>query len=105
MAQVTGTYSVYDAKGLREDLSDIIYSISPTDTPFMSGIGKEKATAVLHEWQTDSLANAVANNAQIEGDEIGFSAPSATTRVNNRTQISRKSVIVTGTLELCFKSW
>ena len=104
MAQVTGTYSVYDAAGLREDLSDIIYSISPTETPFMSGIGKEKATAVLHEWQTDSLANAVANNAQIEGDEIGFSAPSATTRVNNRTQISRKSVIVTGTLDSVSKA-
>ena len=42
MAQVTGTYIVHDAKGLREDLSDIIYSISPTDTPFMSGIGKKK---------------------------------------------------------------
>ena len=40
MAQVTGTYSTYDAKGEREDLADIIYSISPTDTPFMSGIGK-----------------------------------------------------------------
>ena len=104
MAQVTGTYSVYDAKGLREDLSDIIYSISPTETPFMSGIGKEKATAVLHEWQTDSLASAVATNAQIEGDEIGFSAPSATTRVNNRTQISRKSVIVTGTLDSVSKA-
>tara|TARA_B100001248_G_scaffold66178_3_gene46401 strand:+ start:11867 stop:12823 length:957 start_codon:yes stop_codon:yes gene_type:complete len=104
MAQVTGTYSVYDAKGLREDLSDIIYSISPTDTPFMSGIGKEKATAVLHEWQTDSLASAVANNAQIEGDEIGFSAPSSTTRVSNRTQISRKSVIVSGTLDSVSKA-
>ena len=104
MAQVTGTYSVYDAAGLREDLSDIIYSISPTETPFMSGIGKEKATAVLHEWSTDSLASAVANNAQIEGDEIGFSAPSATTRVNNRTQISRKSVIVTGTLDSVSKA-
>ena len=104
MAQVTGTYSVYDAKGLREDLTDIIYSIAPTETPFMSGIGKESATAVLHEWQTDSLASAVANNAQIEGDEISFSAPSSTTRVNNRTQISRKSVIVSGTLDSVSKA-
>jgi len=104
MAQVTGTYSVYDAAGLREDLSDIIYSISPTETPFMSGIGKEKATAVLHEWQTDALASAVATNAQIEGDEIGFSAPTATSRVNNRTQISRKSVIVSGTLDSVSKA-
>ena len=104
MAQVTGTYSQYDAKGLREDLSDLIYSISPTDTPFMSGIGKEQATAVLHEWQTDALAGASGTNAQIEGDEISFAAPTATTRVNNRTQISRKSVIVSGTLESVSKA-
>ena len=43
MAQVTNTFSTYDAAGEREDLSDIIYSISPTDTPFMSGIGKSKS--------------------------------------------------------------
>ena len=48
MAQVTNTFSVYDAKGLREDLSDIIYSIAPTETPFMSGISKEKATCLLY---------------------------------------------------------
>tara|TARA_R100000655_G_scaffold70847_1_gene109155 strand:+ start:2906 stop:3853 length:948 start_codon:yes stop_codon:yes gene_type:complete len=104
MAQVTGTFSSYDAVGQREDLSDIIYSIAPTDTPFMSGIAKEQASAVLHEWQTDSLAAATANNAQIEGDEISFSAPSATTRLGNRTQISRKSVIVSGTLDTVSKA-
>ena len=104
MAQVSGTFSSYDAVGQREDLSDIIYSIAPTDTPFMSGIAKEQASAVLHEWQTDSLAAATANNAQIEGDEISFSAPSATTRLGNRTQISRKSVIVSGTLDTVSKA-
>jgi hypothetical protein len=36
--------TTYDTVGIREDLSDIIYNISPTDTPFMSGIGKTKAT-------------------------------------------------------------
>ena len=50
------TYQTYTAIGMREDLSDVIYSISPTDVPFMSSIGKTKATAVLHEWQVDSLA-------------------------------------------------
>ena len=81
MAQITNTYSQYDAKGEREDLSDIIYSISPTDTPFMSNIGKNKATAVYHEWQTDALAAAASNNHQIEGDEVAFNAMTATTRV------------------------
>lgn len=104
MAQVTGTYSKYDAVGLREDLTDIIYNISPTDTPFMSSIAKTKATAVNHEWQLDSLAAASASNAQIEGDEVSFSAPSSTTRKGNVTQIATKSVIISGTLEAVNKA-
>jgi len=104
MAQITNTYSQYDAVGEREDLSDIIYSISPTDTPFMSNVGKNKATAVYHEWQTDALAAAASNNHQIEGDEVAFNAMVATTRVGNRTQISRKAVIVSGTLEAVSKA-
>ena len=104
MAQITNTYSQYDAIGEREDLSDIIYSISPTDTPFMSNVGKNKATAVYHEWQTDALAAAASDNHQVEGDEVAFNAMTATTRVGNRTQISRKAVIVSGTLEAVSKA-
>ena len=104
MAQITNTYSQYDAEGEREDLSDIIYSISPTDTPFMSNVGKNKATAVYHEWQTDALAAAASDNHQVEGDEVAFNAMTATTRVGNRTQISRKAVIVSGTLEAVSKA-
>ena len=104
MAQVSGTYSKYDAVGLREDLTDIIYNISPTDTPFMSSIAKSKATAVNHEWQLDSLAAASGSNAQIEGDEVSFSAPSSTTRRGNVTQIATKSVIISGTLEAVNKA-
>ena len=104
MAQVSGTYSKYDAVGLREDLTDIIYNISPTDTPFMSSIAKSKATAVNHEWQLDSLAAASDSNAKIEGDEVSFSAPSSTTRRGNVTQISTKSVIISGTLEAVNKA-
>ena len=104
MAQVSGTYSKYDAVGLREDLTDIIYNISPTDTPFMSSIAKTKATAVNHEWQLDSLAAASGSNAQIEGDEVSFSAPSSTTRRGNVTQIATKSVIISGTLEAVNKA-
>jgi hypothetical protein len=104
MAQITNTYSQYDAVGEREDLSDIIYSISPTDTPFMSNVGKNKATAVYHEWQTDALAAAASDNHQVEGDEVAFNAMTATTRVGNRTQISRKAVIVSGTLDSVSKA-
>jgi hypothetical protein len=99
MAQPTNTFDTYDSVGEREDLSDVIYSISPTDTPFLSSAAKTKATAVLHEWQTDSLAAAATNNAVIEGDEATLDASTATTRLSNSTQIMDKTVVITGTQE------
>lgn len=93
------TYTQYSAVGEREDLTDVIYNISPTDTPFMSTVGKTKATAVYHEWQTDSLAAAVSTNAAVEGADASDATLSATTRVGNRTQISQKTIKIAGTLE------
>ena len=61
------TYQTFTAIGMREDLSDVIYNISPTETPIMSSIGKTSATAVYHEWQTDTLATATTANAAVEG--------------------------------------
>ena len=95
MAIVTNTFQTYQAIGRREDLSNTIYNISPSDVPFMSMIGKSKATNTLCEWQTDALASA-ANNAQVEGDEDAFTAVTPTVRLGNYTQISRKTVIVSG---------
>ena len=99
MAQPTNTFDTYDSVGEREDLSDVIYSIAPTDTPFLSSAAKTKATAVLHEWQTDALAAAVTNNAVIEGDEATLDASVATTRLSNSSQIMDKTVVITGTQE------
>ncbi len=104
MAQPANTYSVYSAKGIREDLTDDIFNISPTDTPFMSNLPREKATNTLHEWQTDALAAAVANNAVIEGDDATLDASTATVRLGNYTQILDKTAVVTGTLEVVKKA-
>jgi hypothetical protein len=93
------TYTKYDAVGQREDLSDVIYNISPTDTPIMSSIGKTKATAVNHEWQTDSLAAATTANALVEGADATSATLSPTTRLGNLTQIVGKTIQVSGTLE------
>ena len=38
MALPTNTFATYEAVGNREDLSDVIYRIDPTDTPFMTGV-------------------------------------------------------------------
>ena len=98
------TYQTYTAIGQREDLSDVIYNISPTDTPFMSSIGKTKATAVYHEWQTDSLAAASLSNAAVEGATASDATMSPTTRVGNRTQIFQKTVKISGTLDAVNKA-
>jgi hypothetical protein len=97
MSQPTNTFDSYDgANSIREDLADVIYNISPSETPFMSNAAKGTATSTLYEWQTDSLADAAAN-AQIEGDDYDGEARTATVRLNNRTQISAKSVTISGT--------
>ena len=104
MAQPTNTFDTYDAVGIREDLQDVIYSISPTETPFMSSAAREQVKNTLHEWQTDSLAAAVTNNAVIEGDDATLDASSATTRLGNYTQIMDKTVVITGTQEAVDKA-
>ena len=96
MTAPTNTFSTTAAIGNREDITDIIYRISPTATPFMSMCAKTKASNTLHEWQTQDLA-AAAVNAQAEGDNAAAKSVTPTTRLNNRTQISTKTVIVSGT--------
>lgn len=101
MALATGAFSTYSAIGNREDLADTIYRIDPTDTPFYSGCEREKATAVNHEWQTQSLAAASTTNAQFEGDDNATpDAVVATTRLGNYTQIQVKIPRVTGTQQV-----
>lgn len=105
MAMITNTFASYEAKGIREDLSDAIYNISPKDTPFISNGKVGKANQAFYEWQLDVLATAVSTNQQLEGDDVTtFDAVTATSRVGNYCEIARKTVIVTGTLETVNKA-
>lgn len=98
MAAPTNTFLTSAAIGNREDLSDMIYRIDPTDTPFVSGIEREKAEAITHEWQTQALASAAAN-AQVEGDTPTANSTTATTRLGNVCQILYKVASVSGSQE------
>jgi hypothetical protein len=97
-------FNAHDAIGQREDLTDVIANISPTETPFQSSIGKTKATAVYHEWQTDSLAAATTNNAAVEGADASDATLSPTVRLGNYTQILQKTIKVSGTLDTVNKA-
>ena len=103
MAQPTGVTVTFSSVGLREDLENVIYDISPTDTPFMSMGSRTDAIAVNHEWQTDSLA-AAADNFNQEGATLTAAAAAATTRVGNICQISLKTTLVSGTLDAVSKA-
>jgi hypothetical protein len=70
----------------------------------MSSIGKTKATAVYHEWQTDSLAAATTANAAVEGADATSATLSPTVRLGNYTQIIQKTVQVSGTLDAVNKA-
>jgi hypothetical protein len=98
MAAPTNTFLTTAAIGNREDLTNIISRIDPTETPVYSMCAKTKATATLHEWQTQALA-AAASNAQAEGDDFDAPAVTPTVRLTNRTQISTKEVVISGTQE------
>ena len=98
MAQPTNTFDSFDAVGIREDLQDVIYDISPEETPFYSACQKVKATNTFHEWQTDAL-RASAANKHIEGDATTAEARSATSRLGSYTQIFKNAVVVPDTDE------
>ena len=88
------------AKNIREDLGNVIFNVTPFQTPFTSGIAQTKATADTHEWLTDTLAAAVANNAVVEAaDPIPAEAGSERVRKKNFIQIADSSVVVTNKAE------
>lgn len=101
MAAISNTFKTYETKGIREQLSDVISNISPTETPFVSNAGSgDELSNTFFEWQQDSLASADTSNARVEGnDHTTFAARVATKRVGNYAQISDKDVLISGTNE------
>jgi len=98
MAVPSDTRETYGAVGIREDLSNIIYNISPMDTPFLNGCGRGSADNTQFEWQTDELKTAAAN-MQPEGNDYASTAATEPRRLSNYTQISATQVQSSGTAE------
>jgi len=97
MAAPTASFATVNQVGIREDLDDIIYDISPMQTFFTSTISKGKATNTLHDWQTDILDTPSSSNAFVEGDDFSAQVTNPTSKLRNYCQISRKDFVVTRT--------
>lgn len=104
MAATTGGVLTFALVGGREELKDKIWNISPKDTPFYNKCGKEKVSQTFVEWMTDTLADVDTSNAQLEGDDVTPDTSTQPTRLNNSTQILRKSLAVSGTTEVTNKA-
>lgn len=97
--QLTNVFDRYDVIGVKEEVSDMISDISPTDTPLQTSIGSQPTTQTFFEWQTDVLA-AAAQNHQIDGfDVTTFTAVVPTVRLGNYTSLSQKDFMISGTVE------
>ncbi len=99
MAQISNTWETFDATGIREELADKIYRITPEETPFLSLIPHVPIKTTHPEWQIDTLATPDTTNNQPEGNDWTYPALSGTTRVGNYAQISDKPYIVSNTLD------
>jgi hypothetical protein len=96
MAEQTNAFDSYSAAGNQEDFENIIYNVSPEDTPVLSMCERVKASNRVHQFQKDTLAAGAANQ-QFEGDVFANASQSATTTQTNNCQISYKVIGVTGT--------
>lgn len=97
MTVPSNTLQTYASSYNAEDVSDIIFNISPIDTPVLSTAKRGMAEATYTEWPIESLTAATAANALIEGDDATIDASTTPSRVGNYTQLVNKTVSVTTT--------
>jgi len=80
----------------REDFSNIIYNIDPTETAFITAADRDTAKNTLFEWQIDTLLSINPNNAVVDGADAGVDVSENADRINNTAQISDKVIRVSG---------
>ncbi len=97
----TNTSVTYNDKdiSIREDLDDMLYKISPTETPFIQMAGRGKAENTLHEWLVVELTAASDTNAVVEGDDVDADAANNGVRYSNYCQLSDKVAQISSTNE------
>lgn len=98
MTQVAGTTDSFDVASLKESLDSVIWDLFPMDTYFQNNIDKVEVSQPQHQWVFDTLA-AAGNNKQIQGDTFSYATAVTASRVSNYTQIARKAITISETLQ------
>lgn len=98
----TNMLQTYTVIGMKEEVDDKIYRVSPEETPFVSSIGRKSVDSTTPEWQRDAL-RAPASNAKVEGLDATYAAQTQPERLSNKTQIISDTLSITGTTEAVAK--
>lgn len=99
MAVPSNTIQNVARVGVREDLSEKIGELFPDDTPFQRAIGTSTVQNTYTEWQTDSLVAANHDNKTLQGDDLANESRPNTVRVGTHTQIFKKVIGSSTTVE------
>lgn len=86
----------YDNGNRLEDVMRAVVQMTPTETPFMSGIAKTRAINTLHQWPEVTLSTRQ-DNAVAEGGAFGGASSRIPNRIVNITQIFEDVFAVTST--------
>lgn len=95
---VAVTNTVSNTSGLAENFSDVVWDVSPVETPYLTMAKRINVQARIYQWQEDALDSASTNYFQ-EGDDATFVTSTQTTSLSSPMQISRKTVNISGTLD------
>ena len=94
MAVDANAYQAADVIQKLEDVRDVVYRVSPEETPLILNAPVANAKAVKHEWHVDRLDAPDTANAHLDGDEFDGEAVTPTERLTNELQIFRKDFII-----------
>jgi len=97
MAAPTNAVQTFAQIGIREELSDVILNLSPTETPFMTMAKKGTTKSRTPEWMKDRLRAPNPANAVIEGNDSTGTSLAQPTRLKNIVQLFEEVVIVSDT--------
>lgn len=88
---IATSYNVLSTKGARENLENVMKTVSPHETPIYSTISQSAAPkATLNEWLVDSLADPAGSSAATNADGVDITLSNAANLIDTRARLSNR---------------
>ena len=88
---IATSYNVLSTKGARENLENVMKTVSPQETPIYSTIPQSAAPkATLNEWLVDSLADPAGSSAATNADGVDITLSNAANLIDSRARLGNR---------------